>query len=101
MAGIAGPERFGDALGAAGWMLAGAIWFPDHHRYRRRDVDRVAAIVRDTGAEAVLTTEKDAMRLLPLRPLPVPIAAVPLGVEAEPAGRFRAWLLERIDEARR
>jgi hypothetical protein len=45
---------------------------------------------------AVVTTEKDAMRLLPLRPLPVPIAAIPLDVSIEPAAEFRSWLFARF-----
>ncbi len=42
--------------------------------------DRMAAAVADTGACGVLTTEKDAVRLLPLRPLPFAVAAMPLEV---------------------
>ena len=36
----------------------------------------------------VLTTEKDLVRLLPLRPLPLPVAWVPLQVSIEPAAEF-------------
>jgi hypothetical protein len=48
----------------------------------------------------VLTTEKDAIRLRPLRPLPVPVAAVPLDVTVEPEAEFRTWVLARLREAR-
>jgi hypothetical protein len=40
------------------------------------------------------------VRLLPLRPLPCPIAAVPLEVVVEPEAEFHAWLDARIREAR-
>jgi hypothetical protein len=40
------------------------------------------------------------MRLLPLRPLPVHVAAVPLRVSIEPAGEFGPWLLEALREVR-
>jgi tetraacyldisaccharide 4'-kinase len=82
-AGIAGPERFTTALEAAGWHVAGSLSFRDHHRYTARDLVRISAAARDSGASAVVTTMKDAMRLLPLRPFPVPLAAVPLEVEVE------------------
>ena len=74
--------------------------FGDHHAYRPADLARVAAAAREAGAAAALTTEKDAVRLLPLRPLPLPIAAVPLEVTVEPAAEFRSWLLGRLAEAR-
>ena len=98
--GIAEPERFTRALAAEGWAVAKTMPFPDHHVFTRFDLSEIAAAVARHGAEGVLTTAKDAMRLLPLRPLPVPIAFVPLHVAVEPAARFREWLLGRLAEAR-
>lgn len=97
VAGIAAPDRFRHALEAAGWQVADLVAFPDHHAYGRRDLQR---IVDAAGGRPVLTTEKDAMRLLPLRPLPVPVAAVPLLVDVEPPDLFRDWLLRRLAEVR-
>lgn len=97
VAGIAGPERFGRALEAAGFQVAELVGFRDHHSYRRGDIERIAAVAAD---RPVVTTEKDAMRLLPWRPLPVATAAVPLSVVVEPARDFEAWLTERLAEVR-
>jgi hypothetical protein len=44
----------------------------------------------------ILTTEKDLVRMLPLRPFRMPVAYVPLRVGIEPAAEFRAWLEERL-----
>jgi tetraacyldisaccharide-1-P 4'-kinase len=100
MAGIARPERFFDALAADGWHVAARVAFADHHRFTAADVTRVARAARDAGCGLVLTTEKDLVRLLPLRPLPVPLAWVPLRVDVEPAGQFVAWLTGRLEAAR-
>lgn len=100
VAGIADPARFTRALQASGWLVARTMGFRDHHPYSARDVEKIAAVVRETGAGAVLTTVKDAMRLLPLRPLPVPVAAVPLDITIDPPDVFRAWLLDRVRRAR-
>jgi tetraacyldisaccharide 4'-kinase len=103
LAGIADPDRFATALRADGWSIAGLQTFPDHHRYRPEDLERVAAAARDAGVNAVVTTEKDAVRLLPLRPFPIPIASVSLDVALEPIGTapaFRDWLLARKSEVR-
>lgn len=100
LAAIAGPDRFARGLEAQGWRVTRLLAFRDHHRYSRADLDACAAAVKETGAHAVLTTEKDAMRLLPLRPLPVPFASVPLSIQVEPQADFEAWLRARLQEIR-
>jgi tetraacyldisaccharide 4'-kinase len=100
VAGIASPSRFVQALEARGVRVAYAIEYRDHHRYSRGDLAHIAAAAREWRVPAVLTTAKDATRLLAHRPLPVPMAAVPLRVRVEPAGAFRDWLLARLAEAR-
>ncbi len=92
VAGLARPERFFADVGQHGWTVAGILAFRDHHRYTRGDLARIAAAMRSAGAAMVVTTEKDAVRMLPLRPLPVPVAWLPLSVSIEPAGEFWGWL---------
>jgi tetraacyldisaccharide 4'-kinase len=67
--------------------------FRDHYRYSRADVAAIAARARAAGASRVVTTEKDMMRLLPYRPWPLPIEAVPLSIELDDRASFAAWLL--------
>ena len=60
-------------------LHAGVAWhrmFPDHHRYQPEDWEAVHAQVRRQALDAVLTTEKDWVRLRPLatrQPPPVPV----------------------------
>src|SRR5204862_3061876 len=96
VAGIAQPERFSRALEQAGWRVATLVGFPDHHVFTAGDVERIAGALRESGAQAVLTTEKDAVRLRVLRPLPVPMAAVPLLVSLDPPDTFEPWLFQRL-----
>jgi tetraacyldisaccharide 4'-kinase len=100
VAGIARPARFRDALVAAGWTVAIETAFGDHHRYTAADVDRIAAGARAAGVAAVLTTEKDAMRLRPFRPLPMAVYAVPLVVDLLPAAEFHVWLSTGLEACR-
>jgi hypothetical protein len=51
--------------------------------------------MRAAGAALAVTTEKDLVRMLPLRPLPAPVWWVPLFVGVEPAAEFAAWLADR------
>lgn len=96
IAGIAEPSRFFDDLGRAGWTVAATLPFRDHHPFTRRDVEKIVRAGRECGAEAIITTEKDMMRLLPFRPFDLPLAWVPLTVSIEPAAEFRAWLIESL-----
>ena len=100
VAGIAGPDRFFADLRQAGYAIAATAAFRDHHRYTRRDLDRLAATARAAGAARIVTTEKDFVRLLPFRPFPLPIDWVPLTMEPDPLPDFREWLAASLDAAR-
>jgi tetraacyldisaccharide 4'-kinase len=59
--GIAHPEEFFRQLGTAGVTLSGTLAFRDHHRFTPRDLE--AIIARARGSAALLTTDKDLVRL--------------------------------------
>jgi tetraacyldisaccharide 4'-kinase len=107
VAGIARPERFTESLEASGWHVARLLSFSDHHPYDRGDLQQMAKALRATGAAAIVTTEKDAVRLLPLRPLGVPVASVPLTIRltalhpSSADDEFEAWLLQQVRRVRR
>lgn len=63
-AGIGRPEKFFAMLGSLGAHVVESRAFPDHHRYRRAEVEDALARAEARGAVAV-TTEKDAVRLPP------------------------------------
>jgi tetraacyldisaccharide 4'-kinase len=100
VAGIARPQRFFADLRGAGWPVARELAFRDHHPYSARDLDRIVSLARAEAADLVVTTEKDLVRLLPFRPLPISVAWVPLAVRIEPADAFEAWLLGALTRAR-
>lgn len=63
--GIARPQQFFASLKQLGMELVATVSFPDHHRYRQRDIDRLLRIKGQTGAREFITTEKDAINLGP------------------------------------
>jgi tetraacyldisaccharide-1-P 4'-kinase len=93
VAGIARPQRFFADLSAAGWSVAGTLTFRDHHRFDAADLRRIREAARAAGAEAILTTEKDGVRLEP-HLADEKIAVVPLILTLEPS--FSSWLLARL-----
>jgi len=72
-AGIAVPTAFERTLKGLGARLAEMIPFDDHHWYSRADLARLGERAAALGAEGLVTTEKDWVRLrmlpLPTRPL--------------------------------
>ena len=85
VAGIANPQRFVASLRDAGWNVVDSMTFADHHRYSMSDLAAIGAKMRSAGADAVFTTDKDAVRFESLGELPFPLYRVPLLVEFEPA----------------
>lgn len=100
VAGIAAPGRFFADLRAAGWTLAGSRGYADHYRFSRADLERLTGEARAAGAAAILTTEKDFVRLLPFRPFAIPVAWAPLTMVPDPLPEFRRWLAGSLDAAR-
>ena len=100
VAGIAEPKRFFDELHAAGWMLSDRMVYPDHHPYSARDLANMTARATAIGAAHIVTTEKDAVRLLPFRPHAIAVLSVPLRVEPQPIEEFGEWLADAIRSAR-
>jgi tetraacyldisaccharide 4'-kinase len=92
VAGIARPARFFNALRARGYEVVRELAFPDHHWYTTNDLERVSDAARATGADLVVTTAKDAVRL----PRQTAWAVLPMTAVIEPADRFAAWLAERL-----
>lgn len=92
VAGIARPARFFNALRAQGYEVVRELAFPDHHWYTTNDLERVTEAVRATGADLVVTTAKDAVRL----PRQTAWAVLPMTATIEPPDRFAAWLEERL-----
>lgn len=62
-AGLADPRQFFDSLRDHGVALCGTMSFRDHHRYTPADMARITAAAAECGAEVIVTTEKDAVKL--------------------------------------
>ena len=62
-AGIAQPGSFRLSIESLGGRIAGFRAFPDHHRYTAEDVRQIEQGLGETGADILLTTEKDGVKL--------------------------------------
>lgn len=84
VAGIGEPQRFFDHLAALGLIFTAHV-FPDHHRYRAADLA--------FAGDALLMTEKDALKCAGLSTLPIWVLPVDAVIEPDLA----ALVLEKID----
>src|SRR4029453_18058758 len=75
-AGIASPARFFEDVQTLHCKLVETRGFRDHYPYSRRDLETLMEAAADAGAGALVTTEKDLVRLLPYRPFRVPVHGV-------------------------
>jgi tetraacyldisaccharide 4'-kinase len=84
--GIARPQQFFAGLRSAGLSLAAEIVFADHHRYDASDMENLIASARRKNAMALITTEKDEIRLGNLKsafPAELSLEVARLNVEIE------------------
>jgi len=65
VSGLAAPRSFEAELRQRGVRVAGHLDFGDHHRYTDSDLEVIRRAFRESGAEAVVTTSKDEVKLVP------------------------------------
>jgi tetraacyldisaccharide 4'-kinase len=102
--GIARPEQFFEGLESAGLdraglRLAARFAFPDHHSYTAGDLERVTIAAQHAGATALLTTEKDRVRLGAMAaglPASLLLEAVKLRIEIENERAAVDWLIRTL-----
>jgi tetraacyldisaccharide 4'-kinase len=99
--GIGNPAAFFADLRAWGFQVVAESILPDHHAYRRRELDNLFALARCAGAEALLTTQKDLMNLPPDWNAPIPLFACCIRSEIEEKMEFERGLLAEVEAARR
>ncbi|MDD2850474.1 MAG: tetraacyldisaccharide 4'-kinase [Desulfuromonadaceae bacterium] len=63
-AGIADPDSFFEGLRAKGLNLVHTINFPDHVTYTQEQYEQISRAMREKGAEFLVTTEKDGVKLM-------------------------------------
>jgi tetraacyldisaccharide 4'-kinase len=89
--GLGNPESFFSLLRRAGYQLAYTQVFRDHHRYTQADIDRVVRKSVARGAQILLTTAKDEVKLRSLTSR-LPCYAVEIEIEIENEEKLKALI---------
>jgi tetraacyldisaccharide 4'-kinase len=96
LAAIARPERFEQDVSAAGVAVAGRAFFRDHHRFRAHELASVAEQARRAGADAIVTTSKDAVRLDSAAFTGLPVIVLSIEARVADEARLRERLLAAV-----
>ncbi len=94
VSGIARPEPFLATVRGFGFEITRHLTFDDHHPYPPESLEKITQAYEAEGAELIVTTGKDRVKLQ--GHLELPLAEVPIRAEPEPA--FWKWLDQRLGE---
>jgi len=90
--GLGSPRNFFATLSREGVQLAATKVFPDHHRYAAADIRAIEMSAQNSGAEFLITTAKDAVRLIDANPrMRCLVAEIELQISDD--GRFRGLIV--------
>jgi tetraacyldisaccharide 4'-kinase len=91
--GIANPSRFRETLVKSGLQLSGFTELKDHQHYSSELLKKIVGSARAAGARAMITTEKDMVKLCTLSS-PLPLFSLSMTVQIQPP--FSDFLLNKI-----
>lgn len=100
--GLGNPEAFFALLRRGGYQLAHTQIFRDHHWYTQTDIDRVVRESVSRGAQILLTTAKDEVKLRSLN-FDIPCYTADIAIEIENQEKLRELIGQaassRLDES--
>ncbi|MGH7916163.1 MAG: tetraacyldisaccharide 4'-kinase [Candidatus Binataceae bacterium] len=101
VSGLANPRAFHQMLEGCGADVRDTLDYPDHHDYGPADWENILDAAN--GSDALITTEKDLVKLERFSPGRVPMYALRLQVEMESYDEMRLFetVIARIRDTRR
>ena len=96
LSGIASPKGFENSLRHLGAKVVWCERYADHHRYDASEVLYALNRTADMGADALVTTEKDAVRFPRLEIAPVKCLYLRIAIEILVGGESFTQLINRI-----
>lgn len=95
--GLGNPAGFRATLGKQGLDVATFEEFPDHHAYREDDIHRLDALASQHGADAIVCTMKDLVKVECERIGDVPLLALGITIDwLDGQAAFEQILCERL-----
>ena len=96
LSGIASPKGFENSLRHLGATVVWCERYADHHRYDSSEILYALNRTADMGADALVTTEKDAVRFPRFETVPVRCLYLRIAIEILAGGENFAEIINRI-----
>jgi len=93
LSGVARPQGFRRSVEALGATVVAERHFADHHRYRERDLRGLSKL-----APLWLTTDKDALKILPSWCGPAALEVLKIRLQVEEPAALMDWLEAKLAE---
>jgi tetraacyldisaccharide 4'-kinase len=94
---VGNPASFFESLRRLGYELGLERAFADHHVYTQSDVESLNQLAKQTGANALVTTAKDAVKLKGMA-FSLPCYVLEVEIAIDDADGFQKVVLDRIDK---
>lgn len=94
---IGNPAGFEKTVSGLGSVILGAERFPDHHTYSAHDIKGITRRATELGAEILVTTEKDAIKLEGNQ-FAVPVVVLRIELSLDDEGCFWESVKNRLGE---
>jgi tetraacyldisaccharide 4'-kinase len=95
--GIARNDDFRHTVKNLGFKVTGFLEFSDHHPYTEKDLATILGCAENTGADRLITTEKDHARIVFKDPLPMELIVVGVKVSfGEREQDFMSFIKNRL-----
>jgi tetraacyldisaccharide 4'-kinase len=92
---VGNPSSFFASLRQLGYELGLERAFADHHAYSQSEVDELNQLAKQTGAMALITTAKDAVKLKGMA-FSLPCYVLEIEININEADDFKKLVLDRI-----
>ena len=98
MSSIANPGSFEETLAEIGVKIVCVKHFPDHYLYSAGDIDIINQDAAECGAEYIITTDKDAVKLTGFK-FSIPIAALRIKLELDDEPGFWELITRKVGKS--
>jgi len=98
--GIANNKSFGNTAEALGVKVMDHLEFKDHYRYKRADILLIQKRAKEIGAEMIVTTEKDWVKLDRDIQWDTDLAVIGIKIRFEDDKAFEEFIKSRLDKSR-
>ena len=93
---IGNPAAFHRTLTTLGHEPVATLTFPDHHKYTTDDIHRISEETESVGAEIIVTTLKDLVKLPLASVRNRPLCALEIGIQFQTGLQDLEYLLNKI-----